>query len=220
LGSGFKKPPIYTINGIWLNSAGYNTYRLAFFFQYIQKREGTVLNDFVLNAVPVVNVSVPLFIAIWCMGVYMGVKAIVEPRLLLIFTWAFIFLTAFRVICIWLVALNPPLGLINLSDPLANSFYGKNFITKDLFYSGHTSTIFLIFLCLEKKWEKFMALAATIIVGVLVLVQHIHYTVDVAAAPLFAFLCYFIGGKITGQANAALKPCVKTISAPGVRIAQ
>ena len=100
---------------------------LPFFFQYIQKREGTVLNDFVLNAVPVVNVSVPLFIAIWCMGVYMGVKAIVEPRLLLIFTWAFIFLTAFRVICIWLVALNPPLGLINLSDPLANSFYGKNF---------------------------------------------------------------------------------------------
>ena len=134
----------------------------------------------------------------------MGIKAIEEPRQMLLFLWAFIFLSIFRIACIWLVALNPPHGLVPLSDPITNRFYGKKFITKDLFYSGHTATIFLIFLCLETKPQKIAALIATVAVAVLVLVQHVHYTIDVIAAPLFAGLCYLIGKKITGSINLVL----------------
>jgi membrane-associated phospholipid phosphatase len=102
------------------------------------------------------------------------------------------------------VPLNPPPGLIQLSDPIANAFYGKSFVTKDLFYSGHTATVFLIFLCLEKRDEKIAALIATFIVGVLVLFQHVHYTIDVIAAPVFTYICFFIARKITKPVNAML----------------
>jgi hypothetical protein len=100
-------------------------------------------------------------------------------------------------ISIWLVTLNPPEHLIALIDPISNTFYGKHFITKDLFYSGHTSSLFVIFLCLQKKTDRIFVLLCTIGVGSLLLVQHVHYTIDVLLAPPLTFLCYYIAKKIT-----------------------
>jgi membrane-associated phospholipid phosphatase len=97
--------------------------------------------------------------------------------------------------------LNAQKGLIILVDPLSNIFYGNTFITKDLFYSGHTSTAFLMFLCLQKKPDKIFAVIATFMIGTLLLVQHVHYTVDVLAAPLFAFFSWYISNKIVRNAK-------------------
>lgn len=66
--------------------------------------------------------------------------------------------------------------------------FGKGeILTKDLFFSGHTGTLFLLFLLVENKYLKTIFLAATILVGSAVLLQHVHYSVDVFVAPFVAY---------------------------------
>ncbi|WP_211330047.1 phosphatase PAP2-related protein [Deminuibacter soli] len=166
------------------------------FFHHIEKREGYQLADPVLDLLTPRDVSIPLFILIWGMALFALNRAIRKPVMLLTFCYGFVVLCLARVLTISLVPLNPPHGLIPLMDPLSNLCYGQTFITKDLFFSGHTGTQFLIFLCLEKKTDKYIALASTVVVGFLVLLQHVHYTSDVLAAPLFTTGCYVLAKKL------------------------
>ncbi len=166
------------------------------FFQYIEKREGIVLNDFVLNALPVMNVSVITFALIWFTAGLTLYRCYQNPYLTIQFIWAFLFLCISRIITISIVPFNPPANLIPLMDPLSNKFYGGTYITKDLFFSGHTSTQFLMFLCLSKKTDKTIAIISSVLVGILVLIQHVHYTVDVLAAFPLTYVIYRLSMKV------------------------
>ena len=110
--------------------------------------------------------------------------------MLMTFLWSYIMVSLVRILTISLVALDAPVNLIGLADPLSNAFYGSKFVTKDLFFSGHTSTIFLMALCLQNRTEKILGFIATAIVGFLLLVQHVHYSMDVLTAPVFTWFVY------------------------------
>jgi membrane-associated phospholipid phosphatase len=169
---------------------------LPSFFAFIEKREGMVLQDFVLDRLPAMDVSIPTFVIIWSVVLLVFYRMFQNPGLFLVVAYGFILMCLLRVLTISLLPLNPPPGLITLKDPIANIAYGGNglFITKDLFYSGHTGNMFLFFLCLEAKWDKIIALTASFLVGILVLVQHIHYSLDVFAAFIFTYFIY-LGAK-------------------------
>jgi membrane-associated phospholipid phosphatase len=167
-----------------------------YFFQTIERRHGIVLNDPVLGVLTPHNISVPLFIIIWALSLLSIVRAAQHPRMFLTFLWAFIPLSLFRMLTISMVPLDPPAGLIGLADPLSNFFYGPKFITRDLFFSGHTSTVFLLYLCLPGKADKKLALAATLSVAILLLVQHVHYTLDVLGGFLFGWISWWISARL------------------------
>jgi membrane-associated phospholipid phosphatase len=174
------------------------------FFQTIEKRQGIVLNDPLLRILPPHNISVPLFIVIWSISLLAIVRAARNPQIFLTYLWAFILLSLFRVATITLVPLNAPAGLIGLVDPFSNFFYGEKFVTKDLFFSGHTSAIFLQCLCLPGKLDKKLALMATVVVGFLLLVQHVHYTMDVLGGFVFAWLAWLIARKTILRNNSMM----------------
>jgi hypothetical protein len=169
---------------------------LPFFFQHIEKREGAVLRDVVLASLSPKDVSIPIFTMLWSMAILFVVRSVQSPSVFVTFAHGFWILTITRIITISIVALNPPPGLIPLIDPISNSFYGKSFITKDLFFSGHTAAVCLFFFCFQRKIDKLIALLCTIAVGFLVLVQHVHYTIDVIVAPFFTAMCYIVAKKI------------------------
>ncbi|MBS1627149.1 MAG: phosphatase PAP2 family protein [Bacteroidetes bacterium] len=167
------------------------------FFKYIEARQGIVLNDWILQKITPTDLSVYIFTPIWFITILVIIRCINNPKMLLLFLWCYVILNISRIITIGLVPLNPPQGLIPLIDPITNIFYGGKFISKDLFYSGHTSTLFLMSLCLQKKSEKLIAFIASIAIGIMVLIQHVHYTVDVLAAFPFTYFVFFAAKKIT-----------------------
>ena len=167
-----------------------------YFFQTIERRHGILLDDPILRALTPHNVSVPLFILIWALSLLSIVRAAQNPWMFLTFLWAFIPLSLFRMLTISLVPLDPPLGLIGLADPLSNFFYGPKFITRDLFFSGHTSSVFLLYLCLPGKADKKFAMLVTLSVAILLLVQHVHYTLDVLGGFLFGWISWWISARL------------------------
>jgi hypothetical protein len=172
---------------------------LPYFFIFVEKRDGPQLHDRLLQLLPATDVSVPTFIIIWSVTLLLLIRCVKNPDIFLLMLWSFLLLCLSRILTITMVPLNPPEGLLPLKDPLTGIFYGgiDKFITKDLFFSGHTSIQFLVFLCLKKRTDKIIALLASLAVGCLVLVQHVHYTIDVLAAFVFTYLIFKIGKLVT-----------------------
>lgn len=168
---------------------------LPFFFDWIEARSGSLLNDWLLEKIAPTDVSIGVFSLLWGSGLWLAYKGIQNPYLLLNFLAGYAVLTLMRIVTITVFPLEPPIGLIVLQDPISNQFYGNSFITKDLFFSGHTSAVFLIAFCLKEKTERIVVNIAACLVGVFVLMLHIHYTIDVLAAPPLTYLCYWMGKK-------------------------
>lgn len=75
-----------------------------------------------------------------------------------------------------------------LADPVAE-FFGAGSaqpLTKDLFFSGHTATLCLFAIMFEDRPFKLFFGTMAVVVGVAVLMQHVHYSIDVVVAPLAA----------------------------------
>lgn len=170
-----------------------------YFFAAIQQREGVVLHDFLLQFLPPNDMSIYIFSLIY-FTVFIGiVRAVQYPVLFYLFLWGAFFFSLSRMLTISLVPLDPPVGLVPLVDPVLKVFYRDNNITRDLFYSGHTGSVFFIYLTLQRKWEKVFALVATILVGIFLLIQHIHYTIDVVFAPFFVYLAFMLAKKVCSR---------------------
>lgn len=180
---------------------------MPYFFGIIEKRLGTRLNDHLLQILPAFDVSVITFLIIWSMSLFLLFRCAQKPEIFIVALYTLILLSLTRMLTITLFPLNPPAGLIPLKDPLSSLFYGgpSVFVTKDLFFSGHTSAQFMIFLCLQGKKDKQVALIATILVAVLVLVQHVHYTIDVLAAFAFTYLINLLARRIVSQGGSENK---------------
>jgi membrane-associated phospholipid phosphatase len=105
---------------------------------------------------------------------------------------SYILLLIVRTIAMYSIPLDPPHAVIPLIDPFVKYLGTGIQLNKDLFFSGHTATLFLLYLVSENKILKTVFLICTITVGLSVLIQHNHYTVDVISAPFFAYGIYKI----------------------------
>jgi membrane-associated phospholipid phosphatase len=190
----FKKKLTFGLTSLILILA-----QFPYYFQFIEKRNGTRLNDWVLNQLPLHDASLPIFLILWTVGLLMIIRVTRDPNMLLILLWSYVLICLARILSILLVPLDPPAHLIPLADPITNVFYGPTYVTKDLFFSGHTSTVFLMFLCLKRKADKILAAVASLAVAVLLMIQRVHYSIDILGALLFTYLIYLVARKLIGN---------------------
>jgi hypothetical protein len=160
---------------------------LARFLTWNEARPGVVLPDPVLALLPPRDLTWLTFGLIY-LGLAFGVARLArDPRALVLALQTYVLMVIFRMAAMWVTPLEAPPGMIPLHDPLVRLFGPGKLLTKDLFFSGHTSTLFLLALAVPGRRSKGLFLFCTAAVGIAVLVQHVHYTVDVLAAPFFAW---------------------------------
>jgi len=179
-----------------LMTLGVIVFFLPEFFLFIQDRNGVIINDYVLNSLPARNVSFYIFMILYPAAGFFLWRVIGKSSICITALWGYIFLCLARMVTISMVPLEPPVGIVHLSDPFSIIFYGSNIITKDLFFSGHTATLCLVGLCLENKTEKIIVFTATVALAILLMIQHVHYTADILAAPVFSYLFWYLGKTI------------------------
>ncbi len=165
---------------------------LANFLNFVEAREGVVLNDPILKLFKPLNLTWLSFGLIYISLFAALISFYQNPLLLLNAFQSYTLLIAIRIMSMYLVPLNPPETMIPLNDPVVEFFGTGQLLTKDLFFSGHTATIFLLYLLADKKLLKTFFLVSAIVVGIGVLLQHVHYSIDVFVAPFFAYCSFYI----------------------------
>ena len=76
-------------------------------------------------------------------------------------------------------------------------FYHLVTFQGNLFFSGHAGFPFLMALIFwDKKFWRWFFLIATVAFGVAVLLAHVHYSIDVFAAPFIVYGIYVITAKL------------------------
>jgi hypothetical protein len=194
----------------WKAAFGQSSFRYAFgatvasfilifgffihFVGYVETRPGVVLADPFLARLPALELDWPIFTIVYGAIVLAFFVLFKRPRRFLLVLQAYTLMVALRIIAMDLVPLEPPTGMIILADPFAKMISGSGApLTRDLFFSGHTATCFLMYLGVEKPaWAKRVLLALVVGVASGVLLQHVHYSIDVFAAPFFAYAAFHI----------------------------
>lgn len=168
---------------------------LPSFFQFVEQRPGAPLDDPLLRILPSCDFSRPVFLLIYSALFYVIGRGIFSPGVFIRFATSYTLVLLMRVATLYLTPLGPPPGLVPMPDPWTPLFSGAPALTQDLFFSGHTATAFLVFLSLTGRAEKLAALSLLVVIVVLLLFQHIHYTIDIVAAIPFAYFGYRISKK-------------------------
>jgi len=162
------------------------------FLHFVEQREGVVLNDPLLNAFNPIDLTWLTFALIYLSLIIFVITTFNKPDKLLVAFQAYGLMLIFRTIAMYLTPFEAPETIILLNDPFVQFFAKGDILTKDLFFSGHTGTLFLVSLLAENKTLKTIFLILTILVGSAVLLQHVHYSVDVFVAPFVAYGSYRI----------------------------
>ncbi len=163
---------------------------LANFLNYVEARKGVLLPDPLLNLFNPIDLTWLIFALIYISLVVAIATLAQNPKRLLFAVQLYTSMVLVRIVAMFLLPLEPPTTMIILNDPLVEFFGTGQTLTKDLFFSGHTATLLILFLVSEKKIIKIVFLISTIAVAIAVLLQHVHYSIDVFAAVFFTYACY------------------------------
>jgi len=160
---------------------------------YVEMRKGIQLNDRLLMLFPSFDFSAPVFLLLYTSLSLVILTHLDKPRIILRIIEMHFAVAVVRQLCILMVALEPPAGIIVLRDIfLENTVYPRHSpLTKDLFFSGHVASIWLYFLCAERRYIRYYLIVASLGMSFMILSMRVHYSIDVFGAYLFTTLLYF-----------------------------
>lgn len=171
----------------------------SFANSYVSALKGVPVNDVFLDNLPTVDLDFIIIQGALIMTILLIYLFLVKPKYIIFGLKSLAIFIIVRSFLITLTHLgtNPSQLLLDQNSfgfPLYNILYNTN---NDYFFSGHTGLPFLMALVFwpEKKW-RYAFIFVSIISGTSVLLAHIHYSIDVFAAPFITYSIFSIARKI------------------------
>lgn len=166
---------------------------LAIVFQfyastYAGRVPSTAVPDLILDVLPIVNLN--LIIVEGALVAIMGsiLLLLAKPKYLIFALKAAAIFIATRAVFISLTHLGIYPGQTNPDNGFFDRMYTGLGLEAGFFFSGHTGLPFLMSLIFwkEKLW-RYAYLALSVVFGISVLFAHVHYSIDVLAAPYITY---------------------------------
>jgi membrane-associated phospholipid phosphatase len=159
------------------------------FLTFNEARTGYGFDDPFLKYLSPRDLSSVIFIITYGLSLAGLFLALQKPELFLLLVASYSVMTLIRMCCLFILPLEPPSGIIPLRDILLqNSFYSGRENLRDLFFSGHTAALLLFAFSFRDLKLKIIFISGAILVGLLLMIQHVHFSMDVLAAGLAAWL--------------------------------
>lgn len=176
---------LFTIIGLVVTLVAY-----ARFLARVELRQGVAFIDPVHAIMGPVDLTWPIFIMLYGALLITVTMLMRHPGALVMGLQAYTFQVATRMLMMWAMPLDPPPTMIALTDPIVSSVTsGGPPLTRDLFYSGHVAILVVASMVMPQRWARIALVVLAVAMGVCVILQHVHYTVDVLVAPFVAMAC-------------------------------
>ena len=156
---------------------------------YATKSASNPVTDIILSNIGVYDVDAYFIYGSFLFASLIAILCFYRPNKIPFILKSIALFTIIRSIFITLTHLGPsPLQVIIQSDVLSKMSFGG-----DLFFSGHTGLPFLLALIFwDDKLIRYIFIAFSLMFAVVVLLAHLHYSIDVFAAFFITYSIFHI----------------------------
>jgi len=160
---------------------------------YSARVSSNFVNDILLDNLPVVNLNFVIIEGALAAIAGSIVLLLVKPKYIVFALKAAAIFIATRAVFVAATHVGIYPGQINPSTGFFDRIYTGLGLEAGFFFSGHVGLTFLMALIFwdERLW-RYLYIALALVFGVSVLLAHIHYTIDVLAAPYMTYAIFKI----------------------------
>lgn len=166
---------------------------------YVIERGGTIVWDLILDNIPTLDIDGIIMISTLFFTLVVIILGVLRPQYVIFGMKSLALFVSIRAFFITLTHLGvQPNQLVFSNHAVGYYLYDLLYNTKnDFFFSGHTGVPFLVSLIFyrEKFWHRIF-LGTSLLFGTFVLIGHMHYSIDVFAAPFMTYTIFCIARSI------------------------
>jgi len=158
---------------------------------YATESASSSVTDLILDHLPIYEVDEIFIYGAMLMWIFLTLALLFKPYRAPFTLYCVSLFVLIRAAFISLTHLGPPSNHIVLTQI---SWFDKLSFGGDLFFSGHTGLPFLLALIFwDQKIFRYIFLSASVIFACVVLMGHLHYSIDVFAAYFITYSIFHIG---------------------------
>lgn len=161
---------------------------------YVSSTSGVKVPDLVLDHLDPIDLSF-LFVygyTALIVGLFLY-PLLFRVRILHVAAIQFSLLLILRSLFMVFTHLETPAGSVSVGFPW---FFRILYFDNDMFFSGHTAIPFLGFYLFKGSSLRYVFLVGSVVMGIVVLAMHLHYSIDVFAAFFMTYCSYRIGNAV------------------------